>query len=84
MNGSIPYINYHDLKESYTIPELCKLFQMEKSDLRKKCDQYEIKPRRDEIGEYFFVKYDVRKLHNAIYHEDDSNQVSNNKDNPWA
>lgn len=83
MNSSVPYIDYHKLKESYTIPELCDLFQMEKGDLRNKCEQYEIKPRRDEIGEYVIVKYDVRKLHNAIYHE--ANKRNSSKDDdPWA
>lgn len=35
--ASAPYINYKDLKEFYTILEVCKLFEMEKSELRKKC-----------------------------------------------
>ena len=67
--ASVPYINYKDLKEFYTISEVCKLFEMEKEELRRKCEKYDIQSRRNEIGEYGFVKYDVRKLHNAIYHE---------------
>ena len=41
---------------------------MDKPLLKKKCEQYGIDPRQNEIREYGFVKYDVRKLHNAIYH----------------
>lgn len=84
MNSSVPYIDYHKLKESYTIPELCDLFQMEKGDLHNNCEQYAIKPRRDEIGDYGLVKYDVRKLHNAIYHEGDGRQRLCKEDDPWA
>lgn len=79
--SKIPYVQYNDLKEFYTIPELCKLFNMDKPQLKKKCAQYGIEPRRNEIGDYGFVKYDVRKLHNTIYHED-SNQNSP-EDDPW-
>lgn len=80
--SKIPYVQYKDLKEFYTIPELCKLFNMDKSQLKKKCTQYVIEPRRNEIGDYGFVKYDVRKLHNTIYHEDCSQ--GNPEDDPWA
>lgn len=78
----VPFINYKDLKEFYTIPEVCKLFNMEKAELRKKCEKYGIEPRRNEIGEYGFVKYDVRKLHNTIYHENAAPGAQ--EDDPWA
>ena len=76
--SKIPYINYKEPEEFYTIPQLCQLFCMDKSTLKKKCEQYNISPRRNEIGEYGLVKYDVRKLHSAIYHEDEVD------DDPWA
>ena len=60
----VSFIHYKDLKEFYTISEVCKLFNMKKARIRKKCEKYGIKPRRNKIGEYGFVKYDVRKLHN--------------------
>ena len=79
---SIPYINYRELeKEFYTIPEVCRLFQVEKSYLKEKSKLYRIDPRQNEIGEYGFVKYDVRKLHNLLYHEDRENKRT---DDPWA
>ena len=78
--AKIKYINYLELKEFYTIPELCELFGMSKDELKQKCKQYDIKPRRNEIGEHGFVKYDVRKLHNAIWHE----QAEERDDDPWA
>ncbi len=74
----IPYVNYREREEFYTIPQLCELFDMDKSSLRKKCEQYDIKPRRNEIGEYGLVKYDVRKLHNTLYYEDRM------EDDPWV
>lgn len=78
----VPFINYKDLKEFYTIPEVCKLFNMEKAEIRKKCEKYGIEPRRNEIGEYGFVKYDVRKLHNTLYYE--APNRSEWPDDPWA
>lgn len=32
---SVPYIKYEDLKEFYTIKEVCSLFRMEKKTGRK-------------------------------------------------
>ena len=79
---NVPYVQYRDLKEFYTIPELCKLLNMDKPLLKKKCAQYGIEPRRNEIGDYGFVKYDVRKLHNTIYYED--RDQDGLEDDPWA
>ena len=81
--SKIPYINYKDLNEFYTIPEICQLFQMEKSEVKSKCEQYGVVPRRNEIGAYGLVKYDVRKLHNTLYHEDAPADPTK-EDDPWA
>lgn len=81
---SVPYIKYEDLKEFYTIKEVCSLFRMEKKELKEKCTQYDISPRRNEIGEWGLVKYDVRKLHNLLYHEKDGRRDLSEADNPWA
>ena len=75
---TIPYIDYYAMKEFYSIPEVCELFEMQKEELRKQCELYQVAPHRNEIGEYGFVKYDVRKLHNAIY------KASREDDDPWA
>lgn len=79
--ATVPFIKYNELEEFYTIKEVCTLFQMEKFTLKQKCKQYDIEPRRNEIGDYGFVKYDVRKLHNLLYYEEKGTaQV----DDPWA
>ena len=84
--AELPYINYKELDEFYTIPALCDLFQLDKQTLKSKCEQYKVKPRRNEIGEYGFVKYDVRKLHNLLYYEDRdrSGKAVAKVDGPWA
>ena len=79
--ATVPYIKYNELDEFYTIKEVCKLFQMEKSTLKQKCKEYGIEPRRNEIGDYGFVKYDVRKLHNLLYYE---GKDHTKEDDPWA
>ena len=81
---SVPYIHYAELKEFYTLKEVCDLFRMEKRELKKKCEAYDIHPRRNEIGEWGLVTYDVRKLHNLLYHEGDEDQAWNWEDDPWA
>ena len=78
----VPYINYKELKEFYTMDEMIKLIGLDKATLKEKCSQYRIKPRLNEIGEWGFVKYDVRKLHNALYHEDRPNGKKV-EDDPW-
>ena len=82
----IPYINYAELDEFYTVQQLAKLFGITKQELKKKCEQYDIEPRRNEIGDYGFVRFDVRKLHNALYHESRSNRKADQQreDDPWA
>ena len=79
--ATVPYIRYSELDEFYTIKEVCKLFQMEKSNLKQKCKEYGIEPQRNEIGDYGFVKYDVRKLHNLLYYE---GKDHTKEDDPWA
>ena len=81
----ITYINYKELDEFYTINETCQLLHLDKSTLRKKCEQYGIQPRRNEIGDYGFVKYDVRKLHNLLYYENrERTGYTAKEDDPWA
>ena len=77
--AKIPYIDYRALEEFYTIPDACKLLNMSKKELKVVCYNYGIDVRRNEIGEPGFVKYDIRKLHNALYHE-----ANRGNDDPWA
>ena len=75
----IPYINYKELDEFYTVGQLAGLLGITK--------QYGIKPRRNEIGDYGFVRFDVRKLHNALYHESRGGKKEGShqrEDDPWA
>ena len=62
----ISYIDYNGLTEFYTVQQLAALFGISKQELKEACEKYGIKPRRNEIGEYGFVRYDVRKLHNDL------------------
>lgn len=82
---NIPYINYKELDEFYTISQLCSLLTLSKPELKEKCEQYGVKPRRNEIGDYGLVKYDVRKLHKRLYYEGRDNEKKVQKeDDPWA
>lgn len=73
------YIDYNSLKEFYTIPEACELLEMTKSELKEKCNHYGIVPTRNEIGEAGFSKYDIRRLHNKLYYENQQKEWD-----PWA
>lgn len=78
----IPYINYKELDEFYTITQLSELLKTSKQELKEKCGELDIRPRRNEIGDYGLVRFDVRKLHNALYHE--SRGGKKEEDDPWA
>ncbi len=61
------YVLYRDMKEFYTIPKLCRLFELDKSELRQHADKYAISPVENQFGNWGFLKAGVQKLHNAIY-----------------
>ena len=46
----IPYLDYPNMKEFYTIAEVCRLFKMEKKDLKHYSERFEIFPVRDQFG----------------------------------
>ena len=81
---SVPYINYKELEEFYSLNEVAKMFKMDKCTLREKCTQYGIKPRRNEIGDWGLVKYDVQKLHYRMYYEDRPNSKKEEDDDTWT
>ena len=81
----IPYIDYKGLNEFYTVAEMTQLFQISRSALKEKCEQYGILPRRNEIGEWGFDKHNVRKLHNKLYFENrNGHEAKRIEDDPWA
>ena len=81
----IPYIDYKAVPEFCTINEVCRLFEVSKRELQELCETYDVQPRRNEIGDYGFVKYDVRKLHNNLYYENRGRTGHTVKeDDPWA
>ena len=83
----IPYINYKELDEFYTVQQLASLFGMTKKELKEACEKYDIEPRKNDISEYGFVRYDVRRLHNFLYYESRGGKKDDNyhkEDDPWA
>ena len=63
------YIDYNNMKEFYTIEEVCRLFELDKQELRQYSRKYEIDPQEDQYGNWGFRKMLVRRLHNHIYKE---------------
>ena len=61
-------------------PGILYLFEVSKRELQELCETYDVQPRRNEIGEYGFVSYDVRKLHNLAYHSSREDR----REDPWA
>jgi len=84
------FINYNEMKDFYTVDELCRLFEMDKSELRRYSEKYQIAPQEDQYGNWGFRKVLVRKLHNYIYKEQKntgSNQTVSSygrKSDPWS
>ena len=88
MCSIMKYIDYNNMKEFYTIEEVCRLFELNKQELRKYSNRYEIEPQEDQYGNWEFRKVFVRKLYNYIYKEQKSSgQPSGYRDrkknNPW-
>lgn len=84
------YIDYRDMKEFYTIDEICRLFEMDKQTLRQYADKYGVVPQEDQYGNWGYRKVLVRKLHNFICKEQktdnrpDGSRLPSRRDNPWA
>ena len=82
------YFDYKTMKDFYTIAEVCRLFEMEKSELQRCANKYAVKPVEDQYGNWGFLKREVRKLHNILYKEQKgyiSDVFKNRKeDDPWA
>lgn len=76
------YISYKDMKDFYTIDEVCRLFEMDKAEFRHYSEKYNISPQEDQYGNWGFRKVLVRKLHNYIYKEQ-RNRPHGGKDAPW-
>ena len=70
------YIDYNNMKEFYTIEEVCRLFELDKQELRQYSRKYGIELQEDQYGNWGFRKILVRKLHNHIYKEQKANGQS--------
>lgn len=75
------YISYNEMKDFYTINEICRLFEMDKAELRRYAEKYHINPQEDQYGNWGFRKILVRKLHNYIYKE--QRNISDVGSSPW-
>ena len=83
------YIDYNNMKEFYTIEEVCRLLELDKQELRKYSRKYEIDPQEDQYGNWGFRKILVRKLHNHIYKEQKATGQSmgyhdRKRSDPWG
>lgn len=77
------YISYNEMKDFYTIDEVCRLFEMGKATLRQYAEKYDIRPQEDQYGNWGFRKTLVRKLHNYIYKEQRS-RPHEATGSPWS
>ncbi len=83
------YIDYKNMKEFYTLDEICRLFEMDKQELKRYAEKYHIQPQEDQYGNWGFRKVLVRKLHNFIYKEQKNSGQTHEpaeprKHDPWA
>ena len=80
----VPYINYNELDEFYTLKSVCNLLKMDKETLKQSCKRYGISPQKNEVGDWGLTRFDVRKLHNFLYYEDNKDIGGRKGDDPWA
>ena len=50
------YIDYKNMKDFYTIAEVCRLFEMEMIELQRYSEKYKIHPQEDQYGNWGFRK----------------------------
>lgn len=79
----IRYIAYAELGDFYSIQEVCHMLEMSKDELRKNCEKYNVKPRRNEIGDWGLPCHDLCRLHNYLYKAEKS-LTARRDDDPWA
>lgn len=79
----VPYINYNELDEFYTLKGVSNLLKMDKETLKQSCRRYDITPQRNEIGDWGLSRYDLRRLHNFLYKEGKAS-ANGKTDDPWA
>lgn len=63
------YIDYKKTKDFYIIDEVCRLFEMKKSELQMYAEKYGVDPMEDQFGNWGFPRKLFCKLHNHIYKE---------------
>ena len=81
------FIDYNNMKDFYTVAEVCHLFEMDKQTLKQYSAKYNIQPQEDQYGTWGFRKVLVRKLHNFIYKEQrtaERSSTESRKRDPWA
>ena len=44
------YIDYSNMKEFYTIDEVCRLFELDKAELKQHSKKYGVEPQEDQYG----------------------------------
>ena len=79
----IHYIAYSNLGEFYTLQEVCHMLEMSKDELRKNCEKYNVKPSRNEIGDWGLPCHDLCRLHNYLY-EAEKGLTARRNDDAWA
>ncbi len=79
----VPYINYNELDEFYTLKGVGNLLKMGKETLKQNCKRYDINPQRNEIGDWGLTCHDLRRLHNFLY-KAEKNLAERKDDDPWA
>ena len=81
----IPYVAYNEMEQDfYTMKETCDLMNIDKLLLKETCQELHIEPIQNEIGDYGFAKYHVRKLHNYLFKKYYDKNGTGKKDDPWA
>lgn len=75
------YKGLHELKAIYTIPEVCKLLDLDMDKLRYQCLLHCVLPVRCEDGTLGLDMYFFQQLNNALYERQCREGIH---DDPWA
>lgn len=64
------YIDYHHLKDFYSISEASKVLGLSKGDFQRICRQNDIALAKNRSGTLGLYRSNFRYLHYKLYHED--------------
>lgn len=77
----MPYVDYNDMNDFYTIQQLADKLEISKERLHLASKKYHVEPQKNEQGQWGFDRWQSCQIHNKLYKEWKATQTY---DDPWS